>query len=125
VSTEISTIEHLILLDLLGAPNPVIRSFFPDTGWLYDEMINAETKLRDNGFFNVEGKPSGDGSSWFIPRSGSDSAFGWIEDDHIPFIRHGVNILHIITNPFPSVWHKLTVWFFVNIICRDDSWDLG
>jgi glutaminyl-peptide cyclotransferase len=28
-----------------------------------------------------------------------------IEDDHIPFMARGVDILHIIPSPFPAVWH--------------------
>lgn len=28
-----------------------------------------------------------------------------IEDDHLPFLRRGVKILHLIPYPFPSVWH--------------------
>ena len=31
-----------------------------------------------------------------------------IEDDHIPFNERGVPILHVISAPFPSVWHKIT-----------------
>jgi glutaminyl-peptide cyclotransferase len=29
-----------------------------------------------------------------------------IEDDHVPFMRRGVPILHAITVPFPETWHK-------------------
>ncbi len=29
-----------------------------------------------------------------------------VEDDHVPFMRRGVPILHLIVVPFPSVWHK-------------------
>lgn len=28
-----------------------------------------------------------------------------MEDDHIPFLARGVEILHIIPLPFPAVWH--------------------
>jgi len=28
-----------------------------------------------------------------------------IEDDHIPFLRRGVPVLHMITAPFPKEWH--------------------
>lgn len=28
-----------------------------------------------------------------------------VEDDHIPFLKRGVPILHLITVPFPRVWH--------------------
>ena len=32
---------------------------------------------------------------------------GGIEDDHIPFKRRGVPILHLISAPFPRVWHTV------------------
>lgn len=31
-----------------------------------------------------------------------------MEDDHLPFIARGVEVLHIIPSPFPAVWHKST-----------------
>lgn len=34
---------------------------------------------------------------------------GFIEDDHVPFMKKGVSILHIIAYPFPRVWHTLKV----------------
>jgi glutaminyl-peptide cyclotransferase len=30
------------------------------------------------------------------------------EDDHKPFLKRGVPVLHLITVPFPDVWHKIT-----------------
>jgi len=30
-----------------------------------------------------------------------------IEDDHIPFLARGVEVLHLIPSPFPKVWHKI------------------
>ncbi|OBZ65660.1 Glutaminyl-peptide cyclotransferase-like protein [Grifola frondosa] len=47
--TELATIEHLILLDLLGAPQPRIHSSFIDTAWLFDAMASAEQRLAENG----------------------------------------------------------------------------
>jgi glutaminyl-peptide cyclotransferase len=35
----------------------------------------------------------------------SDKMF--IQDDHVPFMARGVNILHLIPSPFPDVWHKI------------------
>jgi len=108
--TELSTIEHIILLDLLGAPNPIIRSYFIDTAWLFDAMISAETRLKDAGAFD-EAETSTNFRSFFIPRteSGNQHNYGYIEDDHVPFLHKGVNILHIIAYPFPHVWHTLRV----------------
>ncbi|TCD71219.1 hypothetical protein EIP91_011697 [Steccherinum ochraceum] len=109
-STELSTIEHLILLDLLGAPRPLIRSSFRETGWLFDHMQSAERRLAEHGAFTYEGDRATTKDSWssfFVPRTGREFG-GGIEDDHIPFLRLGVDILHVIANPFPRVWHKLT-----------------
>jgi glutaminyl-peptide cyclotransferase len=36
----------------------------------------------------------------------TQSWFGGIEDDHIPFESRGVPIVHVIPTPFPEVWHK-------------------
>lgn len=29
-----------------------------------------------------------------------------VEDDHIPFLRNNVKVVHLIATPFPSVWHR-------------------
>ncbi|CDO73611.1 hypothetical protein BN946_scf185014.g81 [Trametes cinnabarina] len=89
--TEIGTIEHLILLDLLGAPRPLIRSSFVDTAWLFDAMIAVEKRLAEAGAF-VYGDDGAETqekyTSFFVPRAGAYN-FGGIEDDHIPFLRLG------------------------------------
>jgi len=109
-ATMLSTIEHLILLDLLGAPKPLIRSYYPSTGWLFDAMVSAERRLGEAGAFNEPNKDAWKTwDSFFVPRSGYAHAFGHIEDDHIPFLKRGVNILHVIAAPFPHVWHSLAV----------------
>ncbi|KAG9053085.1 hypothetical protein FS842_008704 [Serendipita sp. 407] len=48
-----------------------------------------------------------DWSSFFKPRTSYEHGWGRIEDDHIPFVHRGVNVLHIIASPFPRVWHTL------------------
>lgn len=35
-----------------------------------------------------------------------NAAWG-VQDDHIPFMARGVEVLHIIPTPFPSVWHTM------------------
>ncbi|KAJ3480232.1 hypothetical protein NLI96_g8496 [Meripilus lineatus] len=106
--TEISTIEHLILLDLLGAPNPLIRSSFIETEWLFQGMVDAETRLTQEGAFNSTNDAALTERSFFYTGPKFAFGFGGIEDDHVPFVRMGVDVLHVITNPFPGVWHKLS-----------------
>ncbi|KAF9014022.1 hypothetical protein BDQ17DRAFT_1270151 [Cyathus striatus] len=108
--TELSTIEHLILLDLLGAPQPLIRSYYVDTAWLFDAMASAEKRLGESGAFSYGTQTSmapGKWKSYFLPRKSPAINFGYIGDDHVPFLKRGVSILHLIAEPFPSVWHTL------------------
>ncbi|KAG8748703.1 hypothetical protein FRC10_000094 [Ceratobasidium sp. 414] len=106
--TILSTIEHFVLLDLLGAARPLIRSYFPSTGWLFDEMASAETRLGAAGVLDEKDfKWDPHRSGFFIPRTGYQASWGGIEDDHLPFLERGVNILHVIASPFPRVWHTL------------------
>ncbi|KIM79620.1 hypothetical protein PILCRDRAFT_823155 [Piloderma croceum F 1598] len=106
-TTQIDTIEHLILLDLLGAVNPRIRSYFPDTAWLFDGLISIERRLAESGAF-VYADEKDNWPSFFTPRTGSEHTFGYMGDDHVPFLHKGVNILHVIAEPFPRVWHTLS-----------------
>jgi len=108
--TEISTIEHLILLDLLGARQPLIKSYYPDTAWLFDALIDIEKRLGDSGAFSYGKEKSmapGKWTSYFVPRKQFKFGFGYIGDDHVPFLKKGVSVLHVIADPFPRVWHSL------------------
>nr|GAT49385.1 glutaminyl-peptide cyclotransferase [Mycena chlorophos] len=109
-ATELAGIEHFILLDLLGATNPLIRSYNLDTAWLFDALVSAETRLGDSGAFaygNEQGMSPGHWRSFFFKRTNANANFGGIGDDHVPFQRLGVDILHLITSPFPAVWHTV------------------
>jgi len=102
-TTPLSTIEHLVLLDLIGAPNPQVRSYFPDTAWLFDVLAGAETRLRDAGIIDAAAL----GGSFFHTRAAGDISLAYMGDDHLPFLHRGVSVLHVITEPFPHVWHTL------------------
>ncbi|PPQ98123.1 hypothetical protein CVT26_003167 [Gymnopilus dilepis] len=104
-ATELDGIEHLILLDLLGAPNPLIRSYFLDTAWLFDALVSVERRLGDSGAFEFQNQ--NDWKSWFRPRTENDPNYGYMGDDHVPFLQRGVSVLHLISEPFPRVWHTL------------------
>jgi glutaminyl-peptide cyclotransferase len=104
-TTPLSTIDHLVLLDLLGAPHPQVRSYFPDTAWLFDVLVSAETRLRDAGILDAAAL----GGSFFHNRAASDISMAYMGDDHLPFLHRGVSVLHVIAEPFPHVWHTLGV----------------
>ncbi|OQR73454.1 glutaminyl-peptide cyclotransferase protein-like [Tropilaelaps mercedesae] len=94
--SELDRIELFVLLDLIGSKNPSFYSFFADTKELFDQMTEVEQRL--NGLGLMEG-----GRTKYFTGKG---LFAAIDDDHIPFMRKDVPILHIIPHPFPRVWHK-------------------
>ena len=89
-----------MLLDLLGTPNPTIYNFFDATSHLHTNLVNIEKALRSEKLWS--GRMTR--STIFQPQA----SYSGIADDHIPFLRRGVSILHVIPTPFPSVWHKET-----------------
>jgi hypothetical protein len=112
IETELSTVEHFILLDLLGADQPRLRSYFVDTAWMFDGLIDAEKRLGESGAFafgDSQSMAPGKWRSYFQPRGQMQWNYGYIGDDHVPFLKRGVPILHLIAEPFPHVWHKLSV----------------
>ncbi|EFO23566.1 hypothetical protein LOAG_04916 [Loa loa] len=96
VKKEIDRIDLFILLDLLGAPNPVFYYFH---GFLsrnaYLEMVKIEMELTKIGCLHQL-------HPIFKPRT----VYSTVQDDHVPFLNLNVPILHLIPLPFPDVWHK-------------------
>lgn len=103
VNNELERIQEFVLLDLLGAKKPSFYSFYPETDHLYGSMLRIESKLNTLGLMDMTGSSRLRSTTNYFKNQRS---FGMIEDDHVPFFRRGVKILHLITSPFPSVWHK-------------------
>lgn len=104
-STQLESISLFVLLDLLGAPDPRVPSFFEKTHWAYQHLAAIEERLRGLGVMETEKKTGA-----FLPDSGKRSyqfTKGYVLDDHVPFMERGVDILHIIPTPFPAVWHTM------------------
>ncbi|KAH7402814.1 hypothetical protein BKA66DRAFT_507683 [Pyrenochaeta sp. MPI-SDFR-AT-0127] len=119
--TPLDSIELFLLLDLLGSARPRVPSYFKTTHWAYKHMANAEDRLRKLGLMKSspnhatkmakrkDKKPRAEPR--FLPEGNKgDNAFmgGFVQDDHVPFMARGVEILHIIPTPFPKVWHEIT-----------------
>ncbi|KZL84710.1 peptidase family m28, partial [Colletotrichum incanum] len=102
--SPLSSISLFLLIDLLGAPNPRIPSYFPTTHWAYKKMAKIEHRMRELGV--LETKPK---YPFLTDRKKEKVGFsgGYVLDDHVPFMERGVEILHIIPTPFPDVWHKI------------------
>ncbi|KAH8726907.1 hypothetical protein GQ44DRAFT_142111 [Phaeosphaeriaceae sp. PMI808] len=119
--TPLDSIELFVLLDLLGSAQPLVPSYFKTTHWAYKRMAKVEERLRKLGLMksspnhpskmakrenkNPRAEPN------FLPEGNKgDNAFigGFVQDDHVPFMARGVEVLHIIPSPFPRVWHEIT-----------------
>jgi glutaminyl-peptide cyclotransferase len=118
--TPLDSIDLFVLLDLLGASGPRVPSYFKTTHWAYKNMAEVERRLRELGLFKSSPnhaskmakrknkKPRAE--PYFLYDSNKvDNTFigGFIEDDHVPFMARGVEILHMIPTPFPHVWHDM------------------
>ena len=96
-------ISLFVLLDLLGAKDPNVPSYFKTTHWAYQRLAELEKRLRGLGKFTSKGR------EWFPDTDKNNDGLwlgGRIEDDHLPFMARGVEVLHLIPSPFPSQWHK-------------------
>ncbi|KAF2436953.1 peptidase M28 [Tothia fuscella] len=124
--TTLTEISLFLLLDLLGAKNPRMPSYFKTTHWAYKNMATLETRLRSLQSFksspNHPSKapkstnPKGKGTTrptrepvWLNEANKNPNLGqflgGMVQDDHIPFMARGVEVLHFIPSPFPNVWH--------------------
>ncbi|KAF7234524.1 hypothetical protein EG68_11872, partial [Paragonimus skrjabini miyazakii] len=97
--TELSKIKLLVLLDLLGASNPIIPNYHTGNAMAYHALLNLESVMSSAGL--LLGVRNND-HKYFGSRSN-----GLIQDDHIPFLYRGVSVLHLIPTPFPTVWHTI------------------
>lgn len=94
--TKIDEIELLLLLDLIGTSNPSFYDYKEhNTSPLFRRLISIEESLQTRILGTDEGK------RYFKQQQ----MLSGIEDDHKPFLKKGVRCLHLIANPFPSVWH--------------------
>ena len=73
----------------------------PLAGDWYDNLVRIEKSLKDRSIIPQRSKNIFNAN--FLPAG--------IEDDHIPFKRRGVPILHLIAYPFPREWHKAKILY--------------
>eukprot|EP00026_Physarum_polycephalum_P012301 Phypoly_transcript_12595.p1 GENE.Phypoly_transcript_12595~~Phypoly_transcript_12595.p1 ORF type:complete len:326 (+),score=47.11 Phypoly_transcript_12595:115-1092(+) len=90
----ISKIDTFVLLDLLGAAKPTFYKFPSTPANLHERLIDVEMRLKKKNHL-------GSVDTFFSPHTLRDS----VQDDHIPFAKRGVRVLHLIPIPFPKTWH--------------------
>jgi len=81
-----------------------VPSYFHNTHWAYQHLAEVEDRMRKLGFLETRPKMQ------FLPekeKKANQFTFGYIGDDHVPFLQRGVDILHVIPTPFPSFWHTM------------------
>jgi glutaminyl-peptide cyclotransferase len=91
---KLKSIDVFVLLDLIGTSDVKFPNFKFQQQQRYEELYKLEQSLRANNRLKTN-------RIYFD----NVSQYSYIEDDHIPFQTRGVSILHIISSPFPSVWH--------------------
>ncbi|RCN39635.1 peptidase, M28 family [Ancylostoma caninum] len=95
LSREIDRIDVMMLLDLIGARNPGFHnSVGLGANQLFLHLPAIEAELRNLGCIGAV-------PNVFYP----ELSYQAVEDDHIPFMTRGIPILHLISVPFPRVWH--------------------
>ncbi|CAL1534620.1 unnamed protein product [Lymnaea stagnalis] len=95
---NLQNINFFTLLDLIGPSDTSFVNYYANTSLLFNRLVTIEqclkrTRLMVRGHNRVIFKTRGVAQS--------------VEDDHTPFIQRGVPVLHLISAPFPSVWHTV------------------
>lgn len=97
-----SSMELFVLLDLMGAAESQFKNYFPSTsGNVYNMLQTIENKLIKKGMLSRN-------YPYYFTDNYAMGRYNQIDDDHRPFLRQNVPILHLIPSPFPHQWHKLS-----------------
>uniref|UniRef100_A0A8D0C220 Glutaminyl-peptide cyclotransferase n=1 Tax=Salvator merianae TaxID=96440 RepID=A0A8D0C220_SALMN len=98
-TNQIQGIDLFVLLDLIGARNPTFPIYFLNTARWFERLEAIEQRLHELGLLDNYSSQR----RYFRGNLRRHP----VEDDHIPFLRRGVPILHLIPSPFPRVWHTM------------------
>lgn len=105
--TKLQNIELFVLLDLIGSDDVVFRNFFENTAYHFGWLQKIEKSLKKADLMN----PRGVKFAHIQDKNQFSNARPWghIEDDHKPFMefRRDLPVLHLISTPFPRVWHTM------------------
>ncbi|KAM4642565.1 glutaminyl-peptide cyclotransferase-like protein [Discoglossus pictus] len=93
----LKAIDLFVLLDLLGAQDPLILNHYPETTSHFKRLSSIEKQLHHMDLLESHAADNVYFRSNFFNTP--------VEDDHVPFVQRGVPALHVIATPFPAVWH--------------------
>ncbi|ORZ37776.1 putative glutaminyl-peptide cyclotransferase, partial [Catenaria anguillulae PL171] len=110
--TVLQSISAFVLLDLLGAPQTTVYNLQRSTASHFSRLAYWDEQLRTTRFnlFRIgsSGSSTNSVNRYFHPEVDKQPFINYqIEDDHVPFMRRGVPIVHLIPAEFPRVWHTL------------------
>ncbi|OUM63201.1 hypothetical protein PIROE2DRAFT_66294 [Piromyces sp. E2] len=104
-TTKLQSIDVFVLLDLLGAKDPSFTNYYKSSETYFNSLSDAESMLNNQNLLVTS--VNNNQNKYFRKSYGLvETNQLFIDDDHKPFLRKNVPILHIIPNPFPDVWHK-------------------
>ncbi|KAI2809382.1 hypothetical protein BLOT_000531 [Blomia tropicalis] len=98
---SIDNIRLLILVDLIGGPNPRFFNTNLQTSNYYARLAQIERLvLKQQQTHNGKSvKPFFQTNPPFL--------LSLVRDDHLPFVKRNVSVIHIIPHPFPRAWHQI------------------
>ncbi|CAM5173260.1 unnamed protein product, partial [Eretmochelys imbricata] len=94
-TSQLQAMSLFVLLDLLGARHPTIQNHFPFTASWFDRLVGIKKRLHQLGLLQSHPR-----EQTYVQR---EPVYGPVEEDHVPFLRKGVPVLHLIATPFPWV----------------------
>jgi len=102
----LENIELFILLDLIGARDPVpqFRSYTDETKEPFLQFSGIEAKLVQGGLYDLSSVPQERFKNPYIVPLPLGRKYS-VSDDHKPFLEKGVPVIHFIPYGFPKVWH--------------------
>ncbi|XP_004711226.1 glutaminyl-peptide cyclotransferase [Echinops telfairi] len=99
-TNQLHGVDLLMLLDLIGTANPTFPNYFQHTARWFNRLEAIEHELHELNLLRDH--------SWERRYFQSHlDCPAEVQDDHTPFLRKGVPILHLIPSPFPEVWHTM------------------
>uniref|UniRef100_UPI003590140E glutaminyl-peptide cyclotransferase-like n=1 Tax=Myxine glutinosa TaxID=7769 RepID=UPI003590140E len=98
-TTLIDSIDLFVLMDLIGAQNPYFLNHFSETTYWFNRLVGIEKRLHhlrllEQHYYEAQ---------YFYKNQRAPHT----QDDHVPFLQLGVPVLHLISTPFPVVWHTM------------------
>lgn len=100
--SQLQTMDLMILLDLIGTEDMSFTSYFTETSKYFERLQKIELRLAKESLLEPASLHKNGRNKYFLSDVWNS---GSVQDDHIPFLARNVPVLHLIANPFPSVWH--------------------